>query len=540
MYARIVALVGLLLAAWPAALPAQHGHTHAGASPEKLGRVVFPVSCTPEARERFGRAMALLHSFWWAEAQRAFDAVAEADPHCAMAHWGKAMTHLGNPFAGPPPKDALRAGLAEVEKAIALNPPTPRERGYVEAAAALFREHEQKDHRTRMAAHEEAMRALSEAHPDDPEAAVFHARALIANAPPTDRTYQRQKLAGEILEPLFQRAPEHPGLAHYLIHTYDAPPLARNAVHAARQYDRIAPSVPHARHMPSHIFTRLGMWDASIRANRGSADAAKAYEEATGAKAVSMDRVHAWDYLVYAYLQKGEDRSARRLVEEARGITAAPGIGTDYALAAIPARLAVERGAWGEAAGLVVRPSPAFRAGEAVTHFARGVGSARISALALARADLAALTAIRDELRARNDAGWAHTVEAQRLALAAWVARGEARAEEALRLAAEAADLEEQQEKHPVTPGPLLPARELQGDLLLEAGRPAEALRAYEANLTREPNRSRSVFGAARAAELAGERLAARTHYRAYLRLMSGAEEAGPEIRAARAFLGRR
>jgi tetratricopeptide (TPR) repeat protein len=534
---RIAPLLALSLGFLAPGLAAQDPHAHAGAPPETLGRVVFPTSCSAEAQPRFERAVALLHSFWWDEAARAFDAVAEADPRCAMAYWGKAMTLRGNPFAGVPGKPALEAGLAAVERGLALDPPTPRERGYVEAVARIYRDHERLDSRTRLLAYEEAMREVHESNPDDPEAAVFYALAVAANAPPTDLQFERQKRAAALLRPLFQARPDHPGLAHYLIHAHDAPPLAHLAVDAARRYAEIAPSVPHALHMPSHVFTRLGMWDESIEANRASAASARAYEERQGATAASFDRVHAWDYLVYAYLQQGRDAEARRILEEGSAAAAAPSIATDYGLAAIPARYALERGRWADAARLAVRPSPGFRPGEGITLFARGIGAARSSLLPLARGDAAALAVLRDTLQGRGDAYWTQVVEAQRQAVLAWIAHREGRTEEALRLAAAAAELEEKAEKHPVTPGPILPARELEGDLLLELGRPADALRAYEATLAREPNRARALFGAARAAELSGDRAAARRRYGELTRLMRGADR--PELRVARAFLAR-
>lgn len=284
-------LAGVALATAVPVLAAQD-HQHGGTPPEKLGRVEFATSCKPGAQQRFGRAVALLHSFWFAEADRAFDSIAVADPKCAMAYWGKAMVQLGNPFT-PVSKEAAQRGLAAAEKAAALNPSTPRERDYVEAVRMLYRDHEKLDQRTRSLAYEEAMQRVHERYPDDPEAAIFYARAVIPNAPPADKTFARQKRAGAILEPLFQQRPDHPGLAHYIIHAYDAPALAKMAVHAAEQYNQIAPSVPHAQHMPSHIFTRLGMWDASIKANLTSAAAAKAYEEAQQLKSVSFDRAHA-------------------------------------------------------------------------------------------------------------------------------------------------------------------------------------------------------------------------------------------------------
>jgi tetratricopeptide (TPR) repeat protein len=533
-------LLGAAVAVVLAAAPAQaqdHHHHHTGTPPEQLGRVVFPVSCNAEAQQRFERAMALLHSFWWAEAQRSFDAVLDADPKCAMAYWGKAMTYRGNPY-GPPAAGAQQAGLEAAQRAAALNPPTAREQAYIAAITELWRDHETVDLRTRSLAYEAAMQRVHERHPDDPEAAMYYAFALTANTPPTDLSFERQKRAGAILEPLFRSHPDHPGVAHYLIHTYDSPRLAHLGVEAARKYIEIAPSVPHAQHMPSHVFTRLGMWEESIEANSASAASARAYEEAQGMKAATMDRVHAWDYLVYAYLQRGQDVEARRILEEADGIAAAEHIAIGYALAAIPARYALERGRWSEAAQLQVRPSPGFPAGEAITHFARGIGAVRSGNAAAARREVEALARVRQTLDQRNDGYWAQLVEAQRLGVSAWIARAEGRTTEALQLAASAAELEEKLEKHPITPGPILPAREIEGDLLLELKRPAEARRAFEKALEREPNRARPLYGAARAAELAGDRQAAHAHYTHFTRLMAQASGERPELSAARRFLG--
>jgi tetratricopeptide (TPR) repeat protein len=519
------------------ALGQDHDHGQAGVPAERLGKVTFPVSCTAEAQERFERAMALLHSFWWSEAEKAFDHVLEADSRCAMAHWGLAMAHRGNPF-GPPPADGPRKGFEAATRAAALNAPTERERAFIAAVGELWRDHQTVDLRQRSLAYEAAMQRAHELYPEDPEVAIYYAFALTINAPATDLTFERQGRAGRILEPLFARYPDHPGLAHYLIHTYDSPRLAQLGIEAARKYQEIAPDVPHAQHMPSHIFTRLGLWEESIAANAASAASARAYEEAQGLQAASMDRVHAWDYLVYAYLQRGRDAEAMAVLREASAVSAAAShIAVHYALAAIPARYALERGEWGRAAALAIRSSPEFPAGEAITHYARGVGAMRTGQVAAATEALRALTEVRDTLRARNDAYWAQLVEAQRLGLSAWVAYGKGDALEAERNAREAAELEESLEKHPITPGPVLPARELHGELLLEMGRAADAQAAFERALEREPNRARSLFGAARSAQMAGNADAARRHYAAWLEQMSAAAPGRPEIATARGFL---
>jgi tetratricopeptide (TPR) repeat protein len=527
------------LALAPAAR-AQHGHDHPGASGERLGRVEFPISCSAEAHARFERAVALLHSFWWSEASRAFDAVAAADATCGMAFWGKALVHRGNWFAGPPSAEAVRLGGEAAARAAMLGAATGRERGYIAAIQELYREVETRDQRARALAYEEAMRRLHERYPDDVEAAVFYALAVTANAAPADGSFERQRLAGAILTPLFAARPDHPGLAHYLIHTYDAPPIAHLGVEAARSYGRIAPSVPHAQHMPSHIFTRLGLWAESIEANAASAASALAYERAQGLTTVSFDRAHAWDYLVYAYLQRGQDGLAERVAAEMAGAEALPSIATDYAFAAIPARLLLERGRWADAAGLRVRPSPGFPAGEAITHFARGVGAARTGDPAGARRSNEQLAEVERELDRRGEAYWARISQAQRLAVDAWIAHAEGESDRALALIARAAEIEETLGKHPVTPGPILPARELEGDLLLALGRPAEAARAYERALEYEPNRARLLYGGARAAESAGDQAAARRRYGEFVRLMAESDGVREELRAARAYLASR
>jgi tetratricopeptide (TPR) repeat protein len=534
MRSIILVLSGLVVAS-PLA---SQVHDHTGAPPERLGSVDFPITCAAAVQAGFARGVALVHSFWWEAARQAFAEVAAADPRCAMAHWGAAMTARGNPFAGPPSAAGLEAGLGAIERALAIGSGDARERAFIEALAVFFRDHASRPHAERARAYEDAMRGIVERFPGDREAAAFYAREIAANTPPTDKTFERQRLAASILMPHFEAAPDHPGLAHYLIHTFDAPPIAGEGVLAASEYTRIAPSVPHALHMPSHIFTRLGMWRESIEANTASAEAARRFEVEQRAASVSMDRAHAWDYLVYAHLQMGEDRAALELIREASGEAMAGVLAAEYAASAMPARYALERGAWDEAASLEPGASN-LPAAAGVRRFARGIGAARLGRLDAAVAEMAALEQLRDELRRRNDNEWAERLEAQRLAIGAWVASARGNTDEALTLARHAADLEEFVDKHPVTPGPILPARELQGDLLMALGRPVDALQAYEAALAHEPNRSRTLFGAAQAAEAAGEPGRARELYAAYLRLMWGATGDRPQIQTARDAMDR-
>ena len=523
--------ISFSLAATTAASPAIAQHQHHGGK-EALGRVSFPTSCAPAVQADLDRAAAMLHSFWFDAAHKAFDKVAAADPNCAMAHWGAAMTLWGNPFVRQPiPAERQQAGLAAAERSAALaSRATHREQMYIDAAAALWRDADKLDHLARLSRHEQAMKALYDAHPEDSEAAMFYARAVIANAPPTDLEFKRQLYAASLLEPLFEKQPDHPGLAHYIIHTFDSPKLATHGLSAAKRYAAIAPAAPHALHMPSHIFTRLGHWDESIETNRRSA----------AAEPDSNAAAHPNDYMVYAFLQQGRDSEAWRVIARSREMADRYYGGIlGYNAVAMPARYALERSAWKEAAQIPV-VSKAAPFVEAVPRFARAIGAARSGNTTQANGEIVALAVLRDSLKAHNDTYWATIVEAQRLAASAWVARAEGKNDEALRLARQAAELEESVEKHPVTPGPLLPARELEGDLLMELGRFADALRSYEATLVREPRRARALFGAARAAEKAGDSPVARTRYEQLSRLMDRADASRAEARIAKEFLARK
>ena len=440
---------------------------------EKLGQVRFPVSCTAAAQQEFDRAVALLHSFWFDASAKAFAAVTQMDPGCGMGHWGSAMTLLGNPLAAPPTPKALQEGWAAVERAKAAGAKTAREREYIAAIEAFYKDSDKLDHRTRALAYEKAMESLLRRSPEDEdkEAAVFYALALNITALPTDKTYANQLKAAEILERVFAEQPNHPGVAHYLIHSYDYPPIASRGLSAARRYASIAPSAPHALHMPSHIFTRRGFWIESIESNRASAAAARNH----------FDQLHAMDYLAYAYLQMAQDLTAKRVLDEAIAIQKinvehfVPG----YALAAIPARYTLERSRWADTASLSLPasdfPWSRYPQAEAVFVFARALGAARSGNAAGARKDIARLEVLRDALIAAKQGYWAEQVEIQRQVAAAWVARAEGKHQEALQLLRAAADREDATEKHPVTPGPIAPARELLGEMLLELGDPRQA-----------------------------------------------------------------
>jgi tetratricopeptide (TPR) repeat protein len=495
-----VVLVPLFIAASTAALRAQdHGLAPAGG--DRLGTVHFQTSCTESVAPRFDRGIALLHSFEFAASMREFEGVLVADSTCAMAWWGIALGRWGNPMVpNLRPAPALLRGWEAVEAARRVaDGATDRERDYIAAVSQLY-EDPGKDQRVRQVAYEEAMAALAAKHPDDTEARVFHAISIVGTASPSDKTYSNQLRAGAMLEELFRQNPDHPGLAHYIIHSYDVPALAERASAAAERYADIAPAAAHALHMPSHTFTRVGMWDQSIRTNLRSMEVAE--QQASLAEAL-----HAADYAVYAYLQLGQDSAAfnivRRLPELAAkfdpsAVTgAAPGSAGIFALAAMPARYALERGAREEATRLTAAAS-AYPYAEAMTWFAKALGAARSRDVAAAGEAVDSLAAIQARLAQSGESYWAEQVAIQQLGASAWLDLAIGRGEQALERMREAATREAATEKSAVSPGPLAPARELLGDMLLELGRPDEALTEYRASLEREPNRRRSVEGISR------------------------------------------
>jgi len=516
------------------------------AAPERLGTVSFPTSCSAPAQAQFNRAVAMLHSFWFQAALDSFAEVARTDRSCAMAHWGTAMTWLGNPLGGPPSPKGLKEGWAAVERARAAGAKTPRERDYIAAIEAFYRDADTVDHATRAAAYERAMGELAARYPADPEGAVFYALALNITLNPTDKTYANQLKAAAILEKVSAAQPNHPGVAHYLIHSYDSPPIAQKALPAARRYASIAPSAPHALHMPSHIFTRVGAWQESIDTNRASAQAARDELTRQGQQALgSYNALHAMDYMVYGYMQLAKDREARGVLDEIAKLSKldVEHFAGAFAFAAIPARYALERRQWAEAASLPFHPAELswdrFPMAESITWFARGIGAARSGDVAGARKDVDRIAAIRDRLTAAKNGYWAEQSEIQRLAVAGWIARAEGRDEEALGLLRQAASREDATEKHPVTPGALFPAREMLGDLLLELKQPAQALSEFEASQRTDPKRFLGLYGAARAASLAGDPARARTYYGQLVALGQQADTERPELREARAFVTR-
>ena len=525
----------LLLFSAPFASVAAQDHQHTG--PERLGRVVFPVSCNAAARPLFEHAMAVLHSFWWEEAPQAFGAVLKADSTCAMAHWGLALNAWGNPFTPGPSGELLQKGAAEAERAATLGAPTARERGLLAATTALYRDNSTVASPARLRAYSDTLARVHRDFPDDPEVAIYYALSLVATASPTDTTFTRQKEAAAILNPLFVRFPDHPGLAHYIIHANDSPRLAYLGLDAARRYAQIAPDAPHAQHMPSHIFIRLGLWDDAVESNRRSYEAGVHFARSQGYPGVFYHEFHALDYMVYSDLQRGRDSAANAIVAEARTFTQvrapSPLVGS-YNRTAMEARLPLERGEWETAARLPVRDS-AVPVSEMLGRFARGIGAARSGNVAQARQEAVALARIEQTLAGRNDTYWARVTGIKRQALDAWVLLASGDTVGALREAGAAADREDVTEKHPITPAELLPARELEADMHLALGHYAAARDAYLATLTREPGRARAVFGAARAAELAGDKQAAAAGYRDYLSLMEKSDGQRKEIQVARA-----
>ena len=529
MHRLLIVILSSLLLAAPAL--AQH-EQHAVGSPDEVGsaHVRFETSCAPATTDEFNRGVALLHSFWFPQAAAAFEGVLKADPACAIAHWGIALSHWGNPFGGLKTPPQVERGRAAIDAAQQTGSPTPRERAYIGAAAALFTSAEPGTQRARTVAYEQGMERVTREYPEDMEARILYALAVNQTAVPTDKTYAQQLKAAGILEPLFMDHPSHPGLAHYIIHAYDHPPLAEKALDAARRYASLAPAVPHALHMPSHTFTRVGYWRESIETNRRSAEAARK-------SSTAGEELHALDYQTYAYLQLAQDDEARRVLEvaltlagSAEGIAiGATGAGA-FAAAAIPARYALERGAWTEAAALPVR-SASTPFTEAMTHFARALGAARSGAPKAAAADIARLAELRDRLVAQPDAYWAEQVDIQRRVALAWVAFAEGRHDEGLTQMRAAAEAEDGTDKAAISPGPLAPARELLGYMLLEAGQPKAALAEFETAVAKEPNRFRGLYGAGRAAEATGDLDRARQHYSQLIEVVGEGASDRPELR---------
>jgi tetratricopeptide (TPR) repeat protein len=495
-----------------------------------LGKVSFPTSCDPKVQPAFERAVAMLHSFWYSAGEKAFRDVLKDDPQCAIATWGIASILMSNPLAGQgaSPKGAEQAQAA-IDEGRRIGAKTERERGYIEAVAAYYQDFATRPEKERQASRAKAYEALAQRYPADDEAQIFFALYTAGTQTQADQTYAAYLKAAAILEDEFKKYPDHPGVAHYLIHSYDAPPIADKGLIAARRYATIAPDAPHALHMPSHIFTRVGSWQESAATNARSREVAKAGNEPDEA-------YHASDYMVYADLQLARDAEARRAIDEAMKVGGASSrFVAPYAIAAMPARYAFERGAWQEAAKL--QPAGGtYPFVESITYFARSVGAARSGDLAAARKDAEQLESFHQALLTAKNTYWATEVEIQRLAAAGWIALGEGKSEEALKFMRAAADLEDRNEKHIVTPGRIVPARELLGEMLLEVKQPDAALKEFEASQRREPNRFRNYLGSARAAEMAGDRAKAAGYYQKLVTLAKDADTARPELVSAKKF----
>src|SRR5216684_479588 len=496
---RTPAVVGCLIALLaPSGIAQEHQH----AKGEKLGAVHFATSCNAAAQKEFDQAVALLHSFQFNHAIQGFNAALKSDPACGIAHWGIALSQWSNPFAaGMKDKSQLQAGLESAERGKAAGAKTEREQAYIAAVAKLYSDFDSTPQHARLIAYRDAMGKVAANYSEDHEAQIFYALALAASEEPTDKTYAARLKAGAILEKLFREEPNHPGLAHYIIHTYDVPPLAGRALNAARRYSEIAPDAPHALHMPSHTFTRAGYWQDSIDSNRAAAAASRREGQ-------TAEELHASDYQVYAYLQTAQDEAARKVLES---------------LPEIASRFDPK---------VVVQPRETpFPYTDAMTWFARGMGAARLHDPPKAQASVEALQNIRMRMEKANESYWAGQVEIQLLEVNAWKCLAEKRKDLALTMMKSAAEMEDRTDKSAITPGSLAPARELLGEMLLEINEPVQALEQFEATLKKEPNRFRALYGAARAAQLSGNREASDKYFGQLLKVCEHADNPGrPEI----------
>jgi hypothetical protein len=520
------------------------GQGVARADEERLGEVNLPISCSPAAQQQFNRAVAMQHSFFFPETVKAFTAIAENEPSCAMAYWGIAISQRPNPLVGPFPGDVLKRGWEAIEKARAASQKTEREVAWIEALAAYYQDYATVPQQRRTANYEAAMARLSARYPDDVEAAILYALALNEAADPADKTYVKQLKAATILERLETKYPDHPGIPHYIIHSYDYPELAMRGVFAASRCARLAASAPHALHMPSHIYSTLGMWQEAISSDRAADDETIAYmarvdPQAAADPAKIPGRYHFLDFLTNAYLQLGQDQQAKRIVDARNSIAEYPA-GFRYsghtAFAAIPVRYALERGAWVEAAALEIPKTP-FAQAEAITWFGRAIGAARSGDLAKAREAVAQLGVLKDRLANANDAYWVGQVAIQEQAAGAWSALAQGRKAYAIAAMHQAADLEDGSGKTVAMENRLSPIREMLGELLLEANEPAQALNEFETSLRNNPNRYRSHAGAAKAAERAGDRTRARSYNEKLVALAAGADGERPDFVAAKQYL---
>ena len=503
-----------------------------------LGHVNFETSCTPQAQEKFDRGLAMVHSFYYPDSVQAFTEAAAADPQCAIAYWGIAISHRPNPLILPLTSAVLKNRLEAVEKGKAIGAKTERERDWLEAIEPYYKDYDKVDQTQRGLAYEKAMEALMQKYPDDPEAAVFYALALNETALHSDKSFPNQLKAGAILEKIEAKLPDHPGVLHYLIHTYDYPTLAQRGLGAANRYAEVAPAAQHAQHMPSHTYSMLGLWTQSVASNTKSLAVAKVQAARLWPGAAHPGEPHHLDFMEYALLQLGQEGQAKQVRDDSNAIEK---LGFEYfasytALAAVPARFALERQAWSEAAALEPRGSK-FPQAEAITHFARAMGSARSGDLTAADRDLENLKVIRAALENASQSYWASQVEIQMLAASAWIAQAKGEKETALKLMRAAANLEDDSEKHIAMENRLYPMRELLGDLLLEQQQPGLALAEYETSLMSTPNRLRGLYGAARAAKAASQPEKATTYFRKLAEMTKDADTDRVEISEAKASL---
>lgn len=516
-----------------------------GAADQQFGSLHFEMSCAERVSNDFNLAIELLHSFEYEESEKVFAKIIDREPGCAMAYWGVAMCNFHTLWT-PPSEAELVKGNRAIELAQTIKGKSERESAYINALAAFYTDWKNTGHRTRCTRYEKAMEKLHADYPGDEEAAVFYALALDASADPADKTFINQKKAGALLEALYPSEPNHPGVIHYIIHTYDYPGLADSALAAARRYAQVAPSSAHALHMPSHIFTRLGLWDECISSNRVSVASAKCYAEQAGIKGHWDEELHGMDYLVYAHLQKGENREAREQLQYLGTIKEVypANFKVAYAFAAIPSRIYLENRSWKEAATVQLSPADFPWAGfpwqESLIHFTRLLGAAHLGNTGLAESELAKLKQLQDKLEQQKDPYKSKQVAIQIKTGEAWIHFAAGKKEQALQEMKLAAGMEDSTEKHPVTPGEVLPARELLGDMFSELQDYESALLSYEAVLQKSPNRFNSLYGAGRAAERSGKGEKAVTYYKQLLAISDTKNSDRPELAVARTYMAKR
>jgi tetratricopeptide (TPR) repeat protein len=515
-----------------AALLLVPGATLAHDKADQLGKVTFPTSCKAKAHAQFSTGVAMLHSYWFGEARKTFEAALTEDPNCAMAYWGIALDFLGNTLGGSPSLKNLQAGAEAIEKARTMGAKTQRERDWIDGLHAYYRDYDKVPVDTRLLSYTKAMEQMARRYPNDFEVQVFYALTLQASAPKADVTYANQLKSAALLEKLYLKNPQHPGVSHFLIHAYDYPPLAAKGIAAAKRYAGLAPAAPHAQHMPSHIFTVVGMWEESIKSNEA-------------ALALQPDGLHSVDFIVYAQLQLGQDAKAKALVDAVTAFRreALPSLGAYTGLAAIPARYALDRGDWKGAAALEIistdRPQLDFIT-HAHTRFSRGLGLARSGDAVGAKREIEAMEILRSALQKSDQSYWADRAEEQMLAVSAWAALAEGDKAQAEKLMRAAAEREDGNVKHVLMENRLCPMRELLAELLLEMGQAAPALREFETSLKNNPKRFRSLFGVAQAAETIGDRRKAADHYAKLMALAKSADSQRPELARAREYLAQR